>query len=84
MNPLVESAPRAFDLTRSQVSALTLAEAFTLAAIVLVALIVLAAVAMLAGRWLRHSVDRVFGLLLFFALCGVIAWLYFSGYLYLP
>lgn len=66
----------AFSLTLEQISAMSIAEAFALAGGVLVAFALLAAMAVLLSRWLSHSLDLVFEVLLLLALGGLLAWLY--------
>lgn len=72
-------AGQTFSLTLEQISALGLVQAFMLAAGALLSFIILAALAALAGRWLAHSIDKVFEWLLLMALGAALAWLFLRG-----
>lgn len=57
-------------------------QAFVLAAVVLVALVLLASLATVVSRWLSHSVDRIFELLLLMAIGAALLWVYMGAPFY--
>lgn len=73
---------QAFPLNMSQLAAMSVMQAFMLAVGILVSFILLGALAALAGRWISHSIDRIFEWLLLMALGAALAYLFFGGTLF--
>ena len=77
----ITSVEQFFSLNTEQLMTMSVLQAFVLAAGILVALILLGGLATLAGRWVSHSVDRIFEWLLLLTLGAAIAYLMLGGYL---
>lgn len=75
------SIQQVFSLNTEQLMTMSVVQAFMLAAGVLVAFILLGALAALAGRWITHSIDKIFEWLLLMALGAALAYLMLGGYM---